>query len=83
MSDFEKFKSLASTHMKKEGSKAFKIAKFTPIWSKMPNLAYKCEIPSATSICYSGNGLAYFWEFFHDNFEYKTQKDYKIRMINL
>ena len=43
MSDFEKFKSLASTHMKKEGSKTFKIAKFIPIWSKMPNLAHECE----------------------------------------
>ena len=43
MSDFEKFESLASTHMKKEGSKTFKIAKFIPIWSKMPNLAHKCE----------------------------------------
>ena len=40
-------------------------------------------LPSATSISYSGNGLAYFWEFFHDNFEYKTQKDYRIRMVNL
>ena len=28
---------------KNEGSKAFKIAKFTPIWSKLPNLAHKCE----------------------------------------
>ena len=26
---------------KNEGSKAFKIAKFTSIWSKIPNLAHK------------------------------------------
>ena len=35
MSDFEKFKCLASTHMKNEVSKAFKIPKFG---QKIPNL---------------------------------------------
>ena len=44
---------------------------------KTPFTDFQRNIPSATSICYSGNGPAYFWDFFHNNFEYKTQKNYK------
>ena len=48
---------------------------------KSDSFLYSCSarqhIPWATSICYSGNGPAYFWDFFHNNFEYKIQKNYK------